>query len=152
MGGLLDEATLAGLVVTAALAATPLPVQSEIVLLALHALGQWPLWLLVTVATFGNVLGALVTYGIGRGIGGKRAAGWIRLSPERLARAEQWFSRWGIWAVMFAWLPMGEVIIFLAGSMRLPVWQFIVISVISRAGRYAALALGLDGILHLFGA
>jgi Predicted membrane protein len=56
-----------GLFLAAFLAATLLPAQSETVLVAL-LLGGHPAWLLVLVASAGNILGSLVNWWLGRGV------------------------------------------------------------------------------------
>ncbi len=63
-----DLAALSGLFAAAFLAATLLPAQSEAVLMALVLQGDVATWVLVAVASAGNVLGALVNWVIGRGI------------------------------------------------------------------------------------
>ncbi|MDP5330240.1 MAG: hypothetical protein NWQ87_02610, partial [Litorivicinaceae bacterium] len=57
---------LLGLFLSALIAATLFPVQSEAVLTALIVYGNDPLSILWLVATFGNVLGAVINWGIGR--------------------------------------------------------------------------------------
>jgi membrane protein YqaA with SNARE-associated domain len=59
-------ATLGGLFLTAFLAATIFPAQSEILLGALHMAGMPAPATLVTVATAGNVLGSVVNWLLGR--------------------------------------------------------------------------------------
>jgi hypothetical protein len=57
---------LAFLFISAFAASTILPMSSEIVLSALALGGATEVWLLLTVATTGNTLGAVVNWGIGR--------------------------------------------------------------------------------------
>ena len=57
---------LLGLFLAAFLAATLIPAQSEAVFVALMPADSHPVWLLLAVATTGNVLGALVNWFIGR--------------------------------------------------------------------------------------
>ena len=57
---------LTGLFFAAFIAATLIPAQSEAVLVALLLAGTQPVWLLLLVATAGNVLGAAVNWTIGR--------------------------------------------------------------------------------------
>jgi membrane protein YqaA with SNARE-associated domain len=71
---------LAGLFLAAFLAATPFPMQSEVVFLGLQAAG-WPLMQLIIVASIGNTLGSVVTYACGRGIERFRHKSWFPLTP-----------------------------------------------------------------------
>ena len=109
-------ASLFGLFIAAFLAATPLPFQSEIVFLGLMASGSIAVWLLVIVASVGNTLGSCVTYAAGRGLGGARGARWFPVRPDQLGRAERWFQRWGLWALLVSWAPGGDLIVALDGS------------------------------------
>ena len=59
-------AAYAALFLSAFGAATLLPLQSEAVLVGLLLAKAQPAWALVAVATFGNVLGSLVNWCLGR--------------------------------------------------------------------------------------
>ncbi len=137
---------LAGLFFAAFLAATPFPMQSEVVFLALQAAG-WPLMELIIVASIGNTLGSCVTYAFGRGIERFRHKSWFPLTPDRMAKAEGWFNRWGLWSLLLSWAPFGDVIVAMAGVLRVPVWKFLILVAIAKTGRYVALGLLAQGIL-----
>lgn len=134
---------LAGLFAAAFLAATPFPFQSEIAFAALVAEGSTNAWLLVLVASAGNTLGSCVTYAIGRGLGNLSGRSFMQrrfaLSAEKRASAERWFSRWGVWVLLLSWAPGGDVIVAIAGLLRTPVWQFVILVAIAKTGRYLAL-------------
>ncbi len=57
---------LPGLFLAALAAATLIPAQSETVLVALILQATQPAWLLLAVATLGNVLGSMVNWAMGR--------------------------------------------------------------------------------------
>ncbi|MDR7123426.1 VTT domain-containing protein [Pseudotabrizicola sp. 4114] len=138
---MLTGSSLAGLFVAAFLAATPVPFQSEVVFLALMAQGTVPVVALVLVASVGNILGSCVTYALGRGLGGDRGARWLGLTPARQAKAERWFGRWGIWALLFSWAPGGDLIVALSGALRVPLPRFVVLVTIAKTVRYTVVAL-----------
>lgn len=138
---MLTGTSLAGLFVAAFLAATPIPFQSEVVFLALMAQGTVPVWALILVASVGNILGSCVTYAMGRGLGGDRGARWIGLTVERQARAERWFARWGVWALLFSWAPGGDLVVALSGALRVPLPRFVALVTIAKTARYAVVAL-----------
>ncbi len=136
MTGLL---ALAGLFVAALLAATPLPLNSEVPFIALQASG-WPAQTLVIVASVGNVLGSCVTFALGRGLGGYRDHPRFPIRPAQMARAEGWFRRWGLWSLLLAWAPGGDVLVAAAGLLRVPVATFLLLVSLAKTGRYVALA------------
>ena len=96
---------------------------------------------LVIVATVGNVLGSCVTYALGRGLGGYRDHPRFPVRPAQLARAEDWFRRWGRWSLLLAWAPGGDVLVAVAGVLRMPFGVFLLLVTIAKAGRYVVLAL-----------
>jgi membrane protein YqaA with SNARE-associated domain len=133
---------LSGLFLAAFIAATLLPGQSEAVLLALVFVGLHPVWLLVTVASAGNVLGSLVNWIIGRFM--MRYAGHHRFpfTSEQIARAQGWYGRWGWMSLWASWVPIiGDPLTLAAGIMREPLWRFLLIVTLAKAGRYVALVL-----------
>lgn len=132
---------LSGLFAAAFLAATLIPAQSEAVLVALILAGGHPLWLLLAVATLGNVLGSVVNWVIGRCM--MRFAGHPRFpfSETQVARAQGWYGRWGWISLFGAWLPVvGDPLTLAAGLMREPLWRFLIVVTLAKFGRYAALA------------
>ena len=133
--------SISGLFIAAFLAATPIPFQSEVVFLTLLASQTADPVILVIVASVGNVLGSCVTYAVGRGVGGQRSARWFPLRPDQLAKAEAWFKRWGLWALLVSWAPGGDLIVALSGVLRVPVLTFLILVTIAKTLRYAAVAL-----------
>ena len=131
---------LIGLFVAALLAATPFPFNSEVPFIALQATG-WPVATLVIVATVGNVLGSCVTYALGRGLGGYRDHPRFPVRPAQMVRAEDWFRRWGRWSLLLAWAPGGDVLVAVAGVLRMSFGVFLLLVTIAKAGRYVVLAL-----------
>jgi len=132
-------AGLAGLFLAAFVAATLLPAQSEAVLATLVASGGHPVWLLLGVATFGNVLGSLVNWAIGRQM--ERFAGrrWFPASPRQMERAKGWYARYGRWSLLASWVPViGDPLTLAAGIMREPLWSFLLLVTIAKAARYIA--------------
>src|SRR3977135_2683081 len=55
----------------------------------------------VIAVTFGATNLYLISRRYGRRLLEHRLAKFLHLTPERLARAEQWFSRWGPWTLIF---------------------------------------------------
>ena len=137
---LAEAAALGGMFLAAFLAATPIPMQSELAFVALAA-GGWALPVLVAVASLANTLGSCLTYAAGRGLGNAGLWRWFRLPPDKLARAESWFSRWGRWSLLLSWAPGGDVLVALAGALAMPLRIFLPLVALAKTGRYIALAL-----------
>lgn len=129
----------AGLFVWSFLAATLLPIGSELALIALVRSEQQTI-VPVLVATVGNYLGACTTYWLGRGAAqalGKNRQGEI---TER-TRAARLLHRFGQPALLLSWVPLvGDALVALAGGMRLPFLQFSLWTILGKATRYAAVA------------
>ncbi len=140
-------AALAGLMTAAFLAATPLPMQSEAVFVALQLAGHAPLWAMILAAGIANTAGSVVTWGMGRGL--RLLEGRFDAPTDKLARAEAFYTRWGRWSLLLSWAPLGDVICLIAGMMRLPLWQFAVIVGVAKTARYGALAAVTAGALSL---
>jgi membrane protein YqaA with SNARE-associated domain len=86
-----------------------------------------------------------VTYAIGRGIGGL-AEGRFALTGAQRAKAESWFARWGVWSLLLAWAPGGDLLVATAGMMRTNLWIFGLLVGISKTLRYVVMA----GVVGLF--
>ena len=127
----------------ALIAATLLPAQSEAVLVALLLEGAHPAWLLIAVATAGNVLGSVVNWVLGRFLLRLRDRPWFPVSDRALARAQTRYARWGRWSLLGAWLPVvGDPLTVVAGVMREPFASFLVLVTLAKGGRYLALVCG----------
>lgn len=132
---------LTGLFLAAFVAATLIPAQSEAVLVAMILSGGYPVWLLLAVATAGNVLGSVVNWALGRYLLHFADRRWFPVSPAALERATQWYGRWGRWSLLGAWLPVvGDPITLAAGVLREPLWRFVLVVTLAKGGRYAVLA------------
>jgi membrane protein YqaA with SNARE-associated domain len=136
----------AGLFLTAFLAATLLPVSSEVVLVALGAAEGFNLALLVFWASLGNTLGAVVNWLLGRFCLHWRDRRWFPISSSALDRASRWFARYGHWSLLFAWVPVvGDPLTFAAGVLRTRFWLFLALVAAGKTARYIAVAAFLEG-------
>lgn len=134
-------ATYLGLFLAAFLAATIVPAQSEAVLVGLILAGDQPVLPLLLVATAGNVLGSVVNWLLGRFIEHFRDRPWFPVRQDKLARAEAWYRRFGIWSLLLSWVPIiGDPLTVVAGVLRTPFLTFLALVTLAKAGRYAVLA------------
>ncbi|RDV03222.1 YqaA family protein [Undibacter mobilis] len=134
-------AVYSSLFLTALVAATILPAQSEAVLAGLLLTGSYPVWALIAVASAGNVLGSVINWLLGRGIERFRDRRWFPVRREALLRAEGWYRRYGRWSLLLSWAPViGDPLTVVAGVLREPFPVFLVLVTIAKVGRYLVLA------------
>ena len=93
-----------GLFLTALVAATLLPAQSELLLGTLLVQSGEPAWALITVATLGNSAGSAVNWWLGRYLTRFQDRRWFPFSPESLRKAEGWYHRYGRWTLLCSWM------------------------------------------------
>ncbi len=124
---------------SALLSSTLFPGGSEALLLYRLHQGDEPVASVLT-ATAGNVLGSLITYGMGRF--GRQAVQRRSQKPNRhITRAEHWFNRFGRPSLLLAWLPVvGDPLCLVAGVLRVSVVSFLLLVTLGKLARYAALA------------
>lgn len=97
-------------------------------------------YLLITMATLGNVLGSIITYYMGK-YGFQFSHRWFHISPAKQQQAETYFKRWGTPALLFAWLPIiGDPLCLVAGALRYNIYVFIALVGIGKLTRYTLLA------------
>lgn len=130
-----------GLTVSALIAATLLPMQSEAALVALLALEPRAVYSLVLAASLGNVLGSQINWWLGGQLHRWQSRRWFPVTPIQLARAQQWYQRYGRWSLLLSWMPVvGDPLTLIAGVLREPFWRFTLLVSIAKIGRYAILA------------
>ena len=138
---MIDLAVYVGLFLTAFVAATILPMQSEAALVGLLLADIQPVWALVSVASIGNVAGSVVNWLLGRGVERFREARWFPVSAKNLERAGHWYRRYGWWSLLLSWLPIvGDPLTVVAGLAREPLPVFLLLVTIAKFGRYVVLA------------
>lgn len=138
-----ELAIYGSLFASAFLAATLLPVSSEVVLLGLLAAGRGDPALLFAVATTGNTLGSMVNWILGRGIDTLQSRRWFPVTSGQYEQAGRTFRRYGAWTLLFAWLPVvGDAFTVVAGAARVPLGLFVLLVGLGKAARYAAVVLG----------
>lgn len=125
-----------GLFVAAFLAATILPLSSEIVLSTLLLSGFTPATLILT-ATAGNVLGALLNYALGYWLSLELVKKWLKMSEAEFQKAEQRYQKYGLFSLLFAWLPIiGDPLTVIAGILRVRILWFVILVTLGKLLRY----------------
>ena len=123
-----------GLFLTALVAATLLPAQSELLLATLLVQSGEPAWALIAVATLGNSAGSAVNWWLGRSLTRFQGRRWFPFSPESLRKAEGW-------SLLCSWMPViGDPLTLVAGTLREPLPSFLLLVVLAKLGRYLVVA------------
>jgi membrane protein YqaA with SNARE-associated domain len=95
------------------LGATLLPGGSEVVLFAVLKAYPNTIWWAVGMATLGNTLGGMVSFGMG----------WLLPKTQSLKHAA-YLHRYGAVVLLLAWTPLlGDALCLAAGWLRLSIWQ-----------------------------
>jgi membrane protein YqaA with SNARE-associated domain len=135
-----DVAIYVGLFLVAFLAATVLPMQSEAALVGLLLTDAYPAWLLVTVASIGNVLGATLNWGLGRMFDRCSERSWFPVRSADLQRYRTWYQTYGRWSLLLSWMPIiGDPLTVIAGVLREPLPIFLLLVTLAKVGRYLVL-------------
>jgi len=131
----------ASLFLSALIAATILPAQSELVLVTLLLTEKFSTLGLLAAASAGSVLGSVINYGLGRLSDRFITKRWFPTKADTLARARKWYSRFGRYSLLLSWVPIiGDPITVAAGVLREPFWSFLLLVTIAKVGRYLVLA------------
>jgi len=136
----LNQPGYASLFMVSFLASTLLPLGSEWLLVMMLASGYEPLTS-VAIATAGNCLGAVTTYLIGMYGGRWLVVKVLRVSPEQQERARNHYRRYGVFSLLFSWLPIvGDPLCLVAGVLRINFWLFTLLVASGKFVRYAVTA------------
>lgn len=141
------EMGLWGLFGSAFLSATILPGSSEVVLSALITAFPEQAWPGFVVALAGNLLGCLLTFGMGHA--GRQ--GYERFQSVKVdmdGPQVRRLRRWGPPALVLCVLPLvGDALVLAAGWLRLPLGQSMVWIAVGKSLRYLVVVLGMMGVL-----
>jgi membrane protein YqaA with SNARE-associated domain len=129
-----------GLFFASFLAATILPLSSEVVLSFLLLNDLDPITL-VSIATFGNVLGAFVNYSIGLWGSIFFLRKILKISEDEFARAKQRFQKYGVFSLFFAWVPViGDPLTVVAGVLKINLLIFFIMVTSGKLIRYVIIS------------
>ncbi len=125
-----DTASLLSLFFGSFFAATLLPGGSEAVLIGVLKGYPETLWPALFIATAGNTLGGMVTFGMG----------WLLPQTQQLKHVEK-LRRYGTPALLLAWVPLiGDALCLAAGWLRLNWWQAALFMALGKFARYWVIA------------
>lgn len=121
-------------------ASTILPLGSEWLLVALILKGYQPITS-VAIATCGNTLGAFTTYAIGCYGSAFFMGRVLGVSGESRQKAEKIYARYGLWSLVFSWVPVvGDPLCLVGGILKIRFMHFSLLVFLGKLGRYAAIS------------
>ena len=133
------------------LAATILPLSSEIMLAGLMVAQSYNHFILLLAASVGNILGSSFNWVLGIYSRKFEFKKWFPFSKNQMKRSSKWFLKYGKWSLLFAWLPVvGDPLTFVAGTMRIRFLDFLILVAIGKVARYIIIILATDWSLSLF--
>lgn len=125
-----ETASLFSLFLGSFFAATLLPGGSEAVLFGVLKSYPETLWPALLIATFGNTLGGMVSFGMG----------WLLPQTQQLKHVDK-LRIYGTPALLLAWVPLiGDALCLAAGWLRLNWWQAALFMALGKFARYWAIA------------
>jgi membrane protein YqaA with SNARE-associated domain len=129
------------------LASTLFPLGSEWLLVAM-LLNRSDPFMTVTVATLGNTLGAGTTWAIGNYGGPFLIRRILRIDAVAEALSVRFYRRYGVWSLLFSWLPViGDPLCLVGGILKVGFGRFSLLVLTGKLARYVALAwLTLEGM------
>ena len=119
------------------LAATILPLSSELMLAGLITTSNYDSLVLLIVASFGNILGSVVNWVLGFYSRNFAIKKWFPFKEAQIERSSKWFNKFGRWSLLFAWVPIiGDPLTLAAGLLRVKFIEFIILVTIGKVSRY----------------
>ena len=130
-----------GLFIGAFLAATILPMSSDVLLVGLLAVGADP-YISVAVATAGNWLGGLTSYWLGRAGKWEWIEKYFKVKRETIEKHQHKVARYGSLLAFFTWLPLiGDVMAIALGFYRVDWKKTTLFMLVGKGARFATWAL-----------
>ena len=119
------------------LAATILPLSSELTLAGLMATSNYDNIFLLIVASLGNILGSIINWILGFYSRNLEKKKWFPFKDEKIERSSRYFNKFGKWSLLFAWIPIiGDPLTLAAGLLRVKFIEFLILVSIGKISRY----------------
>ena len=137
--------------VLAFLSGSIVPITSEVLLVFFLSVGLNAV-ALTLVASFGNTLGGITCFFMGRIVSKERAVAFFKITPRRMQRADRIIQRYGYWAAAISFVPViGETLLVMLGVMRVSWWRVAIVMAVGKLIRYAFIAFSYTGVMQLLG-
>ncbi len=132
------------------LAATVVPFSSEALLSGMLA-GGYDLYWCLGLATLGNWLGGMSSYGLGWLGKTEWIEKYLRIKHEQIEKTKRKIAGKEMWIAFFCWLPgVGDVIAVLLGLLKVNTWYVAIGMFVGKLLRYVVWALLTLKVIDLF--
>ena len=119
------------------LAATILPLSSELTLVALLNTGIYSSLLVISIASLGNIFGSIFNWFLGFYLFKYLNKKWFPFKQSQIINASKRFNKFGIWSLLFSWVPVvGDPLTLIAGILRVNFLLFIILVTAGKISRY----------------
>ena len=124
------------------LAATILPLSSELMLASMLSSENYNRILLIVFSSLGNILGSVFNWVLGFYFIKLQNKKWFPFNAKQISKSSLWFEKYGKWSLLFAWVPIiGDSLTFVAGIMKTKFFIFLILVGIGKISRYLFISL-----------
>jgi len=129
--------TYLSLLLISFLAATVLPLSSELVLINLLNMNEHNSFTLVAIASLGNILGSVFNWLLGFYLLKFVNKKWFPFKENQINTASRRLRKFGVWSLLFAWVPViGDPLTFIAGTLKVNFLLFLILVATGKVSRY----------------
>ena len=119
------------------LAATILPLSSELALVGLLNKDHFSPFILIGTPSLGNILGSVFNWLLGFYLFKYIEKKWFPFKEPQILNASKRFNKFGVWSLLFAWVPIvGDPLTFIAGVLRVNFLIFLILVAVGKFSRY----------------
>jgi len=119
------------------LAATIFPISSELMLVGLLSTGTYSSFLLISIASLGNILGSSFNWVLGYYLLKHINKKWFPFKKNTIINASKKFKKFGVWSLLFAWVPViGDPLTLIAGILKVNFIIFLILVAAGKISRY----------------
>jgi len=119
------------------LAATILPLSSELALASLLKTNEYNSFVLIATASLGNILGSIFNWLLGFYLFKHINKKWFPFKENQISVAYKRFRKLGVCSLLFAWVPIiGDPLTFIAGILKINFLLFLVLVTVGKISRY----------------
>ena len=119
------------------LAATVLPLSSELVLVSQLKTNEHNSFMLIATASLGNISGSIFNWLLGFYLFKYIKKKWFPFKENQINIAARRFRKFGVWSLLFAWVPIiGDPLTFIAGILKVNFFLFLALVALGKISRY----------------